>query len=152
MELEKLRTELLYNVWRLNKTNMLSVLREFIEGESAAMWFLSAAGASITPSQISEGIRVSRARAANILRSLRSKGYVEMEISAEDRRKIDVVLTERGRRVLEEKRAYFLESFDRYIEVMGEENIVELNRILRLTAENQDRLQFRKFEKGEEHQ
>ena len=152
MELEKLRTELLYNVWRLNKTNMLSVLREFIEGESAAMWFLSAAGASITPSQISEGIRVSRARAANILRSLRSKGYVEMEISAEDRRKIDVVLTERGRRVLDEKRAYFLGSFDRYIEVMGEENIVELNRILRLTAENQDRLQFRKFEKGEEHQ
>ena len=75
-----------------------------------------------------------------------------MEISAEDRRKIDVVLTERGRRVLEEKRAYFLGSFDRYIEVMGEENIVELNRILRLTAENQDRLQFRKFEKGEEHQ
>ena len=101
MTREELRDELMTQLWRMNRMDMIELLREFIEGETAALWFMASAGKDrVSPSQISDEIRVSRARAANILRSLRSKGFVEMEIASSDRRKMDVRLTDAGRRSL----------------------------------------------------
>lgn len=142
MTREELRDELMTQLWRMNRMDMIELLREFIEGETAALWFMASAGKDrVSPSQISDEIRVSRARAANILRSLRSKGFVEMEIAPEDRRKMDVVLTPRGRRFLEEKYARLVRNFDAYVEVLGDANISELSRLLKLTADSNDRLQ-----------
>lgn len=142
MTKEELRNELMTQLWRMNRMDMIELLREFIEGETAALWFMSSAGGGrVSPTQISEGIRVSRARAANILRSLRSKGYVAMEISPDDRRKMDVALTIAGRRALEEKYALLMRNFDAYVNVMGEEDIADLTRLLKRTADSNGLLQ-----------
>lgn len=136
MEKDKtaLRDGLIAELWRMNKMDIILHLREFVEGETAALWFLRSCETA-TPSQISENLNVSRARAANILRSLRQKGFVEMEIASSDRRKMDVRLTDAGRRSLEEKYAFLVRYFDLYVDVLGGEDIAELTRLLRKTVD-----------------
>lgn len=129
-----LRDGLIAELWRLNKMDIIEHLREFVEGEMAALWFLRSSGTA-SPSQISADLRVSRARTANILRSLREKGYVKMEIAPDDRRRIDVSLSSEGSAYLEEKYAFLLRYFDLYIDVLGGEDIAELTRLLRKTAD-----------------
>ena len=104
MEDEKLRDALIQQLWRMNKMDIVTHLREFIEGELATLWFLNVSGdTTIIPSMISDNLRISRARTAIILRTLREKGYVTMDISEEDRRKMTVLLTESGKSYLDEK-------------------------------------------------
>lgn len=133
-------------LWRMNKMNLMLTLREFIEGETATLWFLRSADETVTPSQISDSLRISRARTANILRALRSKGYVDMDIAADDRRKMDVRLTAAGRKFLDEKHYALSRYFDLYIEVLGEEDTVELTRLLKKTADSERLLKKEKEE------
>ena len=137
MDKSELRDALMQQLWRLNKLDLMVSLREFIEGELAALYYLRGCDEAVTPSQISENLRVSRARAANILRALREKGYVEMSIAEDDRRKMDVYLTEEGRRYCDEKYAYLVRYFDLYVDVLGENDILELTRLLKRTADEE---------------
>ena len=140
MDKQELRDGLMHELWRVNKIDLMLSLREFVEGETAALWYLHSCGAErVSPSQISENLHVSRARAANILRSLRSKGYVEMEISPDDRRKMDVFFTPKGKKLLEEKYDFLLRYFDLFVDVLGESDILELTRLLKRVADS-DRL------------
>lgn len=136
MNKSELRDALMQQLWRMNKLDLMVGLREFIEGELAALNYLRGCDEPVTPSQISENLRVSRARAANILRSLRGKGYVAMEISSDDRRKMNVSLTDAGRRYHDEKYGYVVKYFDLYVDVLGEEDIAELTRLLKKTADS----------------
>ena len=138
MEDEKLRDALIQQLWRMNKMDIVTHLREFIEGELDTLWFLNVSGdTTIIPSMISDNLRISRARTAIILRTLREKGYVTMDISEEDRRKMTVLLTESGKSYLDEKYDFLLAYFDKYIEVLGADNIEELTELLKLTADKE---------------
>lgn len=137
MEKEELRDGLMHELWRMNKIDLMLSLREFVEGETAALWFLHSSKAErVSPSQISEHLHVSRARAANILRSLRSKGYVEMEIATDDRRKMDVFFTPKGKKFLEEKYEFLVHYFDLFVDVLGEADILELTRLLKRVTDS----------------
>ena len=136
MDRSQLRDGFLRQLWRLNKLDVIAVLREFLEGETAALYYLCGRGASgATPSQMSDALDISRARAANILRALRKKGYVEMEVSPDDRRKMDVRCTEAGRRRFKEKYDMLLAGVDRYVELLGEDDIKEFTRLLQRAAD-----------------
>ena len=55
MEDEKLRDALIQQLWRMNKMDIVTHLREFIEGELATLWFLNVSGdTTIIPSMISD--------------------------------------------------------------------------------------------------
>lgn len=136
MDKKELRDGLIRELWRMTKMDIIGHLQEFVAGETAALWYLNTCGYDrVTPSQISDNLQVSRARAANILRALREKGYVEMEIASDDRRKMDVMLTDSGRRALQEKYDFLLKYFDLYVEVLGEEDILDLTRLLKKTVD-----------------
>ena len=109
---EELRDELIQELWQMNKMDIIVHLMEFIEGETAALGFLSQRiGMRVNPSQISEELNISRARTANILRSLRNKGLIAMEIDDDDRRKMHVALTEAGRDFFRRKYAFIVRYF-----------------------------------------
>ena len=74
------------------------------------------------------------------MRSLRKKGYVEMDVSPDDRRKMDIRCTPEGRRVFEKKYKNLLSCVDRYVDVLGEEDILELTDLLRRAADSDVRL------------
>ena len=97
MDKTQLRDGLMRELRRMTKLDIIAGLREFVEGEIAALYCLNEAEGALAPSQLSEELKVSRARTANILRSLRNKGLIAMEIDDDDRRKMQVGLTEKGR-------------------------------------------------------
>lgn len=136
MEKSQLRDALVHELWRMTKMDIIGHLREFVEGETAALYYLCNCGSeTLTPTQISEYLQVSRARAANILRSLREKKYVVMDIAEDDRRKMDVAVTAAGRKAVEDKYQFLLRYFDLYIDVLGEEDIADLTRLLKKTVD-----------------
>ena len=105
---EHLRNELMQELWRMNKMDIIVHLMEIIEGETAVLGYLARCnGKLVNPSMISEELNISRARTANILRSLRKKELIVMEIDDDDRRKMQVGLTEKGRN-------FFAEKFERF--------------------------------------
>ena len=148
MDKTQLRDGLMRELRRMTKLDIIAGLREFVEGEIAALYCLNEAEGALAPSQLSEELKVSRARTANILRSLRGKGFVD--ISAGDRRKMDVRCTPAGRAFLEEKYTAVLRLFEAYVDALGEEDILQLTRILDKIVSYEEQVQAKTNRGGAE--
>ena len=62
MDKREVRDGLIRELWRMTKMDIISHLQEFVEGETAALWYLNTCGYDrVTPSQISDNLQVSRA-------------------------------------------------------------------------------------------
>ena len=107
-------------------------------GEMAVMRALILAGGSLTPSWVSS------ARIANILRALEAKGWVEREHSKTDRRRVHVIVTDKGFQDLEIKRREFEDRTAAFLEQLGETDTQEMVRLLRRANEIIDRNQERR--------
>ena len=135
MKNEELRNRLMQELWKMNRMDIIVHLMEFVEGETAVLGHLvEHGGQTVNPSHISDDLHISRARTANILRALREKGRISMEIDDEDRRKMHVEATPEGRAYYEEKLSFIAHYFDVYIDVIGEDDIRELIRLLEKTV------------------
>ena len=91
-----------------------------LSGEMAVMRALMLAGGSLTPSELADRAWVSSARIANILRALEAKGWIEREHSKTDRRRVHVIVTDKGFQDLEIKRREFEERTAAFLEQLGE--------------------------------
>lgn len=143
MDKKNLRDALMAQLWRMYSMDIMLYLREFLVGETALLECLASAKKTLTPGEISEKMHLSRARTANILRTLRGKGFVAMEVADDDRRKMLVTLTDAGRQHLLDKHTYLEGYFDKYVEVLGEENISNLTALLKITADSESELMRR---------
>ena len=108
-------------------------------GEMAIMRALALAGGTLTPSELADKAWVSNARVANILKALEQKGWIEREHSKEDRRRVIVTITDKGRQDLETKRRNFEDRAATFLEQLGEEDTREMVRLLRRTNQIIDR-------------
>ena len=102
------------------------------------------AGGSLTPSELADRAWVSSARIANILRALEAKGWVEREHSKTDRRRVHVIVTNKGFQDLEIKRREFENRTAAFLEQLGETDTQEMVRLLRRANEIIDRNQERR--------
>ncbi len=146
MDKTDLRDALMAQLWRMYKMDIMLYLREFLVGETALLEYISAQDGAVTPTAISEDMHLSRARTANILRTLREKGYIAMEMDSEDRRRMNVTPTLSGIRYLKDKHSFLEKYFDMYVDVLGEENISSLTALLKVTADSETAL-WEKFGK-----
>lgn len=97
-------------------------LNENAQGEPLVLVYLyKNSGTLIVPSDIARYIGASTARVANILNNLEEKGMISREISREDRRKILVFLTDKGRKETKERRTRTITRISNVFEAMGEE-------------------------------
>lgn len=123
-------TVALMNIYKLKVTDTFKV---FLEGETSVLFLLlSNHGKFLTPSQIAEGLHVTKGRVTVMLNSLLDKGLIEMTVSKEDRRKYEVSLTNEG--TLEIGK-YVKDADEKVSEILsniGEENASELARILNI--------------------
>ena len=112
-----------------------------LSGEMAVMRALMLAGGSLTPSELADRAWVS---IANILRALEAKGWVEREHSKTDRRRVHVIVTDKGFQDLEIKRREFEDRTAAFLEQLGETDTQEMVRLLRRANEIIDRNQERR--------
>ena len=138
MDKISLRDGLMEQLWRMYKMDIMVYLREFLFGETAVLECLCHRNAPATPTSLADEMKLSRPRTANILATLRKKGFVEMSVDEADRRKMNVVLTPAGLAHLNEKHANLERYFDACVDVLGEQKITELTSLLRETADRED--------------
>lgn len=137
-EHEELSIALLQEIRRVRRLNITCILQECFEGEAAALSYLyRSGGGPVTPSMISAEMGVTRTRIANILHSLREKGFVRMDIAAEDRRKMEVYLLDPGKEYWLEKSGLAMRYITAYIDLFWNEDTKDLIRLLKKASDNE---------------
>ncbi|MGI6085082.1 MAG: MarR family winged helix-turn-helix transcriptional regulator [Acetivibrionales bacterium] len=130
----QLRSILIASLSKLYEMKVFNNLAVFLQGEVHILWYLlNNPEKEINPSFLSDMLHVSRSRITAALTSLRKKGYVTMEMSEGDRRRMRVMLTPSGETYIRQKQNIAERYFDLMIEGLGEENVLELNRLIELT-------------------
>lgn len=138
MDKAKLISELMDSLQKMYDMERIAPLLEFCQGEMRVLLYLDSRrgqGSEIYPSELSEALFVTKQRITTILASLRKKGYVVMEKSQADRRRRQVMLSAEGVRYVAEKRRFVERYFDLLFQALGEDVMLELNRLVALTAE-----------------
>jgi len=132
MEKEDLRNNLTMLLGKLYDIEAFSHLADFLQGELHVLNYLSQnINIEINPSMLSDHLYVSRSRVTATLATLRKKGYIRMQISEEDRRKMRVILTAEGKRFIKEKQKNVERYFDQLVEGLGEQDTMDLMRLIK---------------------
>lgn len=121
----------LFHEFGVMHRRMTSRISNAVSGEMAVMRALRLAGGTLTPTQIADKAWVSAPRVANILRSLETKGWIARTNDPTDRRRVLVNLTDKGKDLLDAKRAHFDESTAHFLAQLGYDDAQELLRLLR---------------------
>lgn len=96
MDKIKLREELRLSLNEFYHSKITNTFIEIFQGEGAVLLCLKHCPGPVNPSVISDIVGLSRARVTNIINSLRQKGLVSLEQDENDRRKSNVMLTDKG--------------------------------------------------------
>lgn len=112
---------------RLRPTTEIS---QGMRGMPMVMRVLLDADGPLSPGQIARAAGVTDARIANTLRALEQRGYIRREPSEHDRRRVEVIVTEEGRRRASEHFDELLDMVGGFLEELGERDTHDLIRIL----------------------
>ncbi len=109
------------------KLDVITSLKRFLEGELSIMLYLySNYGDKVNPSEIAKNLNITKGRVTALLSSLIDKEYIKMSLDNNDRRKLNVSLTELGLTEINKE----INSTDKYIDdilnKMGDEKTEEL--------------------------
>lgn len=133
MNTEDLKYKLIESLGKIYFMEAFSELTEFLQGELRVLYFLSInRDKEINPSILSDKLHISRPRITAALTTLRKKGYVDTEISKDDRRRIRVILTKEGLSFIQVKQKNVEKNFELFAKGLGEENSLELIRLIDL--------------------
>ena len=108
------------------------------ESEAAVLLYLCNKGEKdeVIPSEIASELGYSRARVTRILDALESRDEIRRVHDKQDRRRVLVYATEKGRAASRDTDAKSTEGLVRFIDSLGEDDANELLRILRKGYEN----------------
>lgn len=125
-----LREQLIQIMLRIKRTTHFSSPGNLHTGEMMVLRRIGTARCSPeTPMYVSgihRDLHFSKPAISQILNSLEKKGYVMREIDADDRRKITVTLTEKGKHLCEQAQTRTDNLLDEIILRMGEEDMKQL--------------------------
>ena len=122
MDYNKLAEDFVTVVKAQSKAPMMSQFTAYSHGEHQVLFYLlKNAGNATVPSDIAKYTNTSTARVATILNNLEEKGMLTREISRDDRRKILVSITDKGRSYANASRNEFVGRIAQVLEEMGDE-------------------------------
>ncbi|MDO4282881.1 MAG: transcriptional regulator [Clostridia bacterium] len=107
--------------------------QEFSRGEKGVLLYLSKSN-GLTAGELSEKLGVTTARIASLLNTLENKGLIIRNKDIQDKRKVQVYITDSGKDLLEEQRENLIRIIEKIIDEMGEKDInqyIELGRKIR---------------------
>lgn len=105
-----------------NRNSAFSRLEKSNQGESMIIKFLDHANQPTSPKQLADALNLSSARIAVVLGNLEKKGQVIRKIDQEDRRRINVTLTEAGKKVAKIQKKQMRDKIIQIFEQMGEQD------------------------------
>lgn len=140
MDNNKLKLSLVESLEKVYYMEAFSQMTEFLQGELYLLRFLVInSDEEFGPSELSEKINISRPRITNIISTLKDKKLLTTEADKEDRRRLKVKVTEKGKNFILKKQKHVLGNFDVIIDGIGEKNTLELIRIINLATDIMDK-------------
>lgn len=140
MELIELRNRLTASLSHLYEMEAIRNLVELWQGELHVLQYIfHHSDAEINPSVLSAALHVSRARITSTLAGLRNKGYISMEMSTEDRRRMRVFITSEGETYLQKKMQRVEKHFEVLVSGLGVENVKEFIKMIDLTVNTMEK-------------
>ena len=109
-------------------------VREFSKGEFCVLLFLESLDQDTTAVEIADQVSLTRPRITQIVSSLERRGFVTREKDEFDKRKVNIRITDEGRRVVNEQREQTVENHMRYLAKLGDDSEAFL-RILEKSVE-----------------
>lgn len=124
-ELYNLLAELLNR--KINRTVMDS-----IRGEYGVLRYLMYVEDKVSAGILTEQLHVVPGRMTDILNSLEGKGFIRRHKDEEDKRRINVCITDAGRMEAQEKRSYISREYQGMFQILSKEDTEELIRLLKI--------------------
>jgi DNA-binding MarR family transcriptional regulator len=135
MDYTELAEEFLQQMRSFRRFNPQQKINESMHGEAFVLHHITRNSEQIIPSEISSAMGISGARIAAALNSLEKKGYIIRQIDPIDRRRILVTPTDKGREQEEANRRKLVETIEKMLRMLGENDAKEYIRISRKIAE-----------------
>jgi len=136
----ELRNRLTSSLIQMYEMEAIGSLADFLQGELHILQYLAFnKDSEVNPSVLSDKLFVSRSRITAALSTLRKKGYVAMEMCEEDRRRMRVSLTPEGETLIRKKQKKVEQYFDILVEGLGEENVIDLIRLIDLSIQTMNK-------------
>lgn len=115
----------------LNRRENIEVLNS-IRGEYGVLNYLCDREDGVSAGELGKALHVVPGRMADILKSLEQKGMITRLHNAKDRRVVNAIITDEGRRVSMEKRQEIHDDYQGLFRILGENDVRELIRLLRI--------------------
>ena len=132
MDYSKIATEFMERMEHSPHKKPLNDMQRFSKGELFAMSLLQKTDDPISAGDIATAMNTSSARVANLLNTLENKGFIERCIDTNDRRKILVVITDKGKQTIEKSKNLMQEHLSSVFKQMGEKDSREFMRLTEL--------------------
>ena len=142
MDFIELTTDLFEKMQELRKAKPQKNINDALHGEAFVLHYISHHHENVLPGEISDEMNVSSARIAAVLNKLESKGLITRQIDPDDRRRILVGITQKGKESAEKHQQYVIECFAQIFSRLGEQDAREYVRITgklaKIMAEQQE--------------
>lgn len=112
---------------RINRT-----VQDSIRGEYGVLRYLKYIQDNVTAGMLSEQLHVVPGRMTDILKSLENKGLIRRCRDEEDKRRVNVCITDIGKSEAEEKRKYIEDEYKGLFEILSKDDTEELIRLLKI--------------------
>ena len=115
----------------LNRKNNIEVLNS-IRGEYGVLNYLCDSDEGVSAGELGKALHVVPGRMADILKSLEQKDLIVRLRGESDRRVVKAAVTDKGRQVSMEKRREIHRDYEGLFKILGENDVRELIRLLRI--------------------
>lgn len=112
---------------KINRT-----VQDSIRGEYGVLRYLLYVQDNVSAGRLTEQLHVVPGRMTDILKSLENKGFISRCRNEEDRRKVNVCITEKGRKEAREMRSYISKEYQGMFKILGKKDTEELIRLLKI--------------------
>ncbi|MDR3072763.1 MAG: MarR family transcriptional regulator [Clostridiales Family XIII bacterium] len=131
MKFEKLADDLMHNMEAMKNGSPADGIGRFRKGSLFLLHIICHCKnhKNISPKEISEAMGTSSARTASLLSKLESKGLIERQMDAVDRRRIQVQITKEGKKKIQNMHHQMKQEVARVLEKMGENDAQEFVRL-----------------------
>lgn len=130
MTYEQMARHMMEQMPKLRKPPAVEKIGKFGKGEFLVMHSLHMAGGKMLTKDLSKFTCVSPARITAVIDSLEKKGFARREAVENDRRKIQVVLCDKGLEMMDMHKTEVLERTIEFFKYLGKKDSEELIRLL----------------------
>ena len=130
MNYDKAIDEMLFLTHRLHSPALQDAVN-LHRGELAILGYLHDKQSTVTPSALSDFMKISTARVTASLNTLEKKGFITRCHSQDDRRKVNVAITALGSETFVKIQENVKNNYRQLFNILGENDVKELIRILK---------------------